>query len=317
MISPIKIQYSGKSNYSFPTFNLLCDVAFDSDNGEVPSGLNREIVTSDNYNGKFKYATGAKYNEVLAPQITLIKDDYSDLSLSEQRQIFSWLTSKNAPSFMDFYYGDDDTAIVYSLLGMPTEIEAYKLANNRTVGVIFTFETVSPFAFSPLYTKTVEVKEPAKISITSYSDDLDTFVYPKITVEPLGKVISIDSKDFFVDNYISGTVYKYDGKFYWKNEAETKTAQNSDTSGITTTGVYLKNETTGSDATCIGGVGMDEIITIDGMNKVLSSSNADRVLGSNFSWKWLGLQHGVNQIKIVGNCKVTLEWRDPMKPGQW
>ena len=317
MISPIKIAYNGKSNQSFPTFNLLCDLAFDGDNGETATGLNRSIISTESYNGKFKYATGAKYNEVLSPKITLIKEDYTDLTLSEQRQILSWLTNRNTPGFMDVYYGDDDSAIVYSMLGMPIQIDTYKLANNRTVGITFTFESLSPFAFSPLHTEERNITSPTVFNIVSYSDDTDSLVYPKITVTPLGKVITIDSESFFHNNYIDGTVYKYNDKFYWKNGNESLTGQSSDTSNITTTGIYIINETTGEMATYLGNIGTDEIITIDGANKIIASSNSERVLSSNFSWRWLGLKSGLNKIKVVGNCKVTFEWRDYIKPGQF
>ncbi len=320
MISPVKVSFNGKSNQSFPTFNLLCDLAFDSDNGEVSTGLNREIVSTESYNGKIKYATGVKYNEVLAPKVTLIKEDYSDLTLSEQRQILSWLTSRSTPGFMDVYYGDDDTAIVYSIFGAPIDIQTYKLANNRTVGITFTFESVSPFAFSGVRkeTYTIPYKNNAQIKITSHTDD-DAFVYPKITIVPnkSDNVIEIDSIDFFNDHYIDGTVYKYDNQFYWKKNNVSFAAQDEDTSGIETTGIYIENQTTKTDATYIGGIGTDETITIDGANKIITSSNADRVLGSGFSWNWLGLQRGENILKIFGNCTITLEWRDVMKVGTW
>lgn len=317
MISPIKISYNGKSNQSFPTFNLLCDLAFNGDNGEISTGLNRSIIATESYNGKFKYATGAKYSEVLAPQITLIKDDYTDLTYEEQRSILSWLTSRNAPGFMDVYYGDDDSAILYSILGMPIEINTYKLANNRTVGVTFTFESVSPFAFSMLHKEEKTVTAPTMFNITSYTDDIDSLIYPKITIVPEGKIITIDSEDFFNQNYVDKTVYKYDGKFYWKDENTSFTAQSEDTSNITTTGIYIVNETVGGLPTTLGNIGTNETVVIDGVNKIISSSNADKVLGTNFSWRWLGLQRGVNQIKVVGNCKVTFEWRDIIKVGQF
>lgn len=316
MISPKKIQFNNKTNYSFPTFNLLCDVAFDSDSGETSTGLNRDIIATENYNGKIKYATSSKYNEVLAPRITLIKEDYSDLTPSEQRQILSWLTSKNTPSYMDLYDDPYSNAIIYSLLGLPTSIEAYKLTNNRTVGIVFTFECITPFAFSPLRTTAHTVTTPTSVTINCESDDYESLVYPKITIQENGKIIDVESDSFFANNYINDTVYRYDGKFYWKKDDITYTAQESDTSEITTTGVYIENTTTNINATTVGGNGINEKIVIDGANRIISSDNELRIFGDSFSWNWLGLKSGANNIKIMGDCTITFEWRDPIKIGE-
>lgn len=317
MLSPKKIQYNKKTNFSFPTFDLLCDLAFDNgDNGESTVSLNRSIVSSESYNGKLHYATGSKYDETLAPKITLIKSDYTDLTPDEQRQILSWLTSKTTPGFMDVYDDPDSNAITYSLLGLPTEINAYKLTNNRTIGITFIFECLSPFAFSPLHRVVKTINSPENIMINCFSDDYEAFVYPKITIENNGKIIEIPSETFFDENYIENSVYKYNNQYYWKKDGQSYPAQNADTSGISTTAVYIYNETTGLDALTIGNNGVNETIVVDGTNKTISSSNSLRVFGDDFSWNWIGLKYGTNIISVIGNCKIILEWREPIKIGE-
>lgn len=62
----------------------------------------------------------------------------------------------------------------------------------------------------------------------------------------------------------------------------------------------------------------EEEIIIDGANRVISSNNrSDRIFGDDFNWNWLGLAEGENTLSVVGKCEVTVEWREPIKCGEW
>ena len=185
MISPKKITFNNKSNEDF---GLICDLCFEGgDNGETSSFLSRKAVTTETYNGAFRRSYGMKYDEVLAPQFTLMKRDLEDFTFEEQRAVLAWLTSKHTASYMDIYVTDDDVAAdspAYCLLGGITEIKTYKLGNNRTAGVVFTFESLYPYALSSL-----KVIYPDKINGTETyilnceSDEMEAMVYPKITIK--------------------------------------------------------------------------------------------------------------------------------------
>lgn len=185
MISPKKITFNNKSNEDF---NLICDLCFEGgDSGETSSFLSRKAVTTETYNGVFRRSYGMKYDEVLAPQFTLMKRNFEDFTFEEQRAVLSWLTGKHTASYMDIYMTDDDVVNnnpTYCLLGGITEIETYKLGNNRTVGIVFTFENLYPYALSPL-----KVIHPERINGTATyvlpceSDEIEAMVYPKITIK--------------------------------------------------------------------------------------------------------------------------------------
>ena len=181
MISPKKIVFNGKSNEDF---ELICDLCFESgDKGETSSFLSRKAVKTETYNGAFSRSYGMKYDEVLAPQITLMKRNFEDFTFEEQRAVLSWLTSKRTTGYMDVYMTEDDVATnspSYCLLGGVTKIETYKLGNNRTVGIIFTFESLHPYALSPI--QTVDNKKAITLTITCNTDDPGSFVYPKLTI---------------------------------------------------------------------------------------------------------------------------------------
>ena len=77
MIALNRIQYN---KFSSVDFDLLCDVAFDSDNGECDSFLSREAVSSESYKGDFKRVNSFKYSNILSPSFTFVKRDFSDFT---------------------------------------------------------------------------------------------------------------------------------------------------------------------------------------------------------------------------------------------
>lgn len=76
------------------------------------------------------------------------------------------------------------------------------------------------------------------------------------------------------------------------------------------------NKTTVVKSTIVGCY-KNEIITLDGTNRVIVSSNTPlRVFGNDFNWKFPYLIKGENKITISGNCVVKIEWSEPRKVGQ-
>ena len=322
MISLHRIKYNG---YSSVDFDVLCDCAFDSENGEVSSFLNREAVASESYRGDFRRIHNFKHNEFFTPKFTFIKNDFSDFSAEEYRHLVSWLTSKSTTGVLTAYR-DDSEVIEFEAIGGWGEIQPYKIANHRTVGVTAVFESVSPYAYSPIKTITQTVTQPTVLNIKCNTDDWESPVYPRITIQQSNDTVvnitsAMASTIFNNDNYIDSTVYHCDGTYYWKAADEngqivsyTDTANNS---GFSTTSVMLYNETANLK-TYIKGNTANETIIIDGANKLMfTEMDGRKILGDNFAWKWLPLIRGDNAIRIVGNCTVTLEWREPIKLGSF
>jgi hypothetical protein len=60
----------------------------------------------------------------------------------------------------------------------------------------------------------------------------------------------------------------------------------------------------------------NEIITLDGDNKIISSSRTPmRIMGESFNWEWIYLLPGENEISVHGNVDITIEWVEPIKIG--
>ncbi len=318
MIALHRVKYAG---YSSIDFDVILDCALDSDNGEVSTFLNREVVASERYDGSFRSIHKLKYNEVFAPKFTFIKNNFQEFEYEEHRRLLSWLTSKSTTSVLTAYR-DDSECVGFECFGGWTEIQSYKIANNRTIAVTAVFESVSPYAYSPIKTVTQTITQPTILNIKCNTDDWESPVYPKITIKQSNDTVvnitsAMASTIFNNDNYIDGTVYHYDGTYYWRAADQngqivsyTDTANNS---GLFTTSVFLYNETA-NVKTYIKGNTANETVIIDGTNKLIfTEMDSRKVLGNDFSWKWLPLVLGDNAIRIVGNCTVTLEWREPIK----
>jgi hypothetical protein len=63
---------------------------------------------------------------------------------------------------------------------------------------------------------------------------------------------------------------------------------------------------------------LTEKITVDCANKIVSSDRTGRIFGDDFiDWHWLELHDGKNDITIEGNCRVTIEYRELRKIGEY
>ena len=220
MISPHRIKYRGVESTELNILDLIMCVAFDSDNGETSTYLNREAVVSETYNGRYKRVHSYKYNESFSPKFTFMKKDFGNFTIEEVRQVIKWLTSTDTTALLDVYY-DDSEVIAWSAIGGWTEISTYKFANNRTVGIVATFEAITPYALSDLYTVTKTITSTAdnKITINIDTDDNQP-VCPRITIKGRGIVIPIAAGTTFnvYSDMVPNTVYYNGTNYYWKSD---------------------------------------------------------------------------------------------------
>lgn len=314
MIALNRFTYNG---YSSRDFDLICDLAFDSDSDNTETFLSRDAVASEVYNGTLKRTHNYKYSEVFAPSFTLIKNDFEDFTTEEVRKVLAWLTSSFTPKFLTAYE-DDSEIISFEILGAPTQIETYKLGNGRIVGIVFTFESCAPYAFSAVQTVTKDITTPQTFIITCNSDELGAMVYPKVTIEHKqtdSLVVQSDHMMKYNEELVDGTVYQYEDKYYWIDNDGVFQEQSENTSNFDTTSVSIQNDTTQSK-TVIGKDNAQEIVTLDGANRIVSSSRPNgRIFGDDFNWIWMPLVPGDNIITVMGSCTIKFEWREPRKVG--
>lgn len=362
MISPYKIRFRNKTSIDY---DVLVDVAFSDDNGEVDSFLNKEVVSSTSWDGSYKRIHGYKYNQPLTATLTFVKNDFSDFSDWENRRMLSWLSSSDQMQKLEIY--KDDTEVVsYVLYGNIITLQQQKIANNRVIGYICEFENTSPYAFAP--TKIIErtVDSSETIIIQCNSDEEEKRIYPKITIE-IGNNIYLDvDEDPMQSTFemMPNTVYKYQST-YCVNIGGQKYSlagifdatkkieeQKSDAStkglcylclndmniyqgciiddshygwkfmckvgnSVELSSIYKNDSEISSRKSIVVGCYKNEVITLDGTNRVITSSATPlRIFGDDFNWKFPYFIRGENNITISGNCTIKIEWVEPRKIGQ-
>lgn len=155
----------------------LMIATFNPDNGEVDSFVSMDSIYTDNYDGTKRINYGARYNSVAVISIPLIKSNGGDFSVTDVRKILRWLSGARTDSWLDLYVND---AIEYSFLGKVTNVKQYKF-DARVIGLIVEFTSASPWAYSPKLIYSFNAfPEGTEFAITNLTDDLYTYIYPKI-----------------------------------------------------------------------------------------------------------------------------------------
>ena len=329
MISINRIKFGGIFSNELNMLDLIMDCAFDSENSEVSTFLTREAVASESYDGRNRRINSFKYTENFAPKFTFIKKDFADFTQEEVRALLKYLTSKDTTGLLEAY-DDDSNVVSWASIGNFSEIQLYKVANKRVVGVTAVWDSISPFALSDLYTVT---KTPTatdnKITIEIDTDD-NKPVYPRITIQQNGSVVSIPKGTTFnhLSDMVENTVYFNGTTYYWKTAPSTDEAYFNESAtrpDIEATSVRFRNTHTDLfnksevlDAVVIKNNTNTEKVVLDCANRIISTDRTRRIFGDDFvNWHWLELYDGKNEITIEGNCVVTLEWREARKVGEY
>lgn len=334
MLAPNRIKFAGVFSNELNMPDLIMDCAFDSDNSEVSTFLTREAVASESYDGRNRRISSFKYTENFAPKFTFLKKGFGDFTQDEVRALLKYLTSRDTTGLLEVY-DDDSNVISWVSIGNFSEIQLYKIANKRTVGVTAVWDSLSPFCLSDLYTVTKVISSPAdnKIIINIDTDD-NKPVYPRVTINhgyngvphtivrvPDGTVYTTTS------DMVPNTVYYNGLTYYWKTpESDDGVYFHSSATNpnLTTTSVKFTNTHTDFfnqkkvlSSVIVKNNNSTEQVVLDGANKIVSSSSVRRIFGDDFNWQWLELYDGKNEITIEGNCEVTLSWREARKVGEY
>lgn len=121
------------------------------------------------------------------------------------------------------------------------------------------------------------------------------------------------------------TVYYYtsDQKYRWIDPYTFKsstTDPNLDMTGVKITNQHYNffNQFSTPISMIVKNNTATEKITVDGANKIISSTNTKRIFGDDFvNWAWLPLYDGKNEITVEGNCEVMLRYREIRKVGEY
>lgn len=312
----------------YPSFNYmgynsfddkkLIVVAFDADQGEADTFLGMESIYTNNFDGTRRLDYGARHNNVALVKITVIKANRTDFTVAEVRDFLQWTTGARQVSYLDLVI---DNEIQCSVLGRVINAYQQKL-DARTIGLSIEFESVSPWAYSPLQTISCTFGDVLHINNRGvvYKGSYDT---PLLSV----------SKNGILNNGASGTnegggTFKVssDGIVYIDNNIRIRIDNQTDDiySFINMNAVF---ENVNCTHVSINNVSLDENSYIDKINKneritlssgqFITSDLQYRTFGNSFNYIWPRLKPGINDIVVTGdgNGSVTFTYRYPMKIG--
>lgn len=306
---------------------VIC--AFEPDSGNMSAFLGMNSIYSESPRTGVRYDYGAKYSEVANIKITLITFDGSDFTVERFRDVARWLSGAPKSSWLDLY---EDNTLAYSFLCRCVDIQHYKM-DARTIGVTVTFESVSPWAYSPLQTITTQVVNTSSaedgdpILVHSLSDEKYSYLYPNIefvnslTYEFVG---DNETTEFVLKHAIpiltSVTVngeevqnYSYQqGKIVFDEPPiQNKVIRVQGNFGETSLSIY--NKTT-DEITTVSHIAADEVITLNN-HQIIYSSKASRIFGEDFNFVWPKLFYGTNVLCASGQGTLKITYRYPIKIG--
>ena len=298
--------------------------SFEPDDGFKDTFLSMDPVYEESRHGEFRFDYGARYNSVHTVEITIIKNDSSDFSISDVRSVSKWLTGSRVNSWLDIYTDDQ---FQYSFLGRVTDLKQRKL-DGRTVGMMIVFTSVSPWAFSEQFEFDREiiqrmdaiegddggliiVKDPNEITISDDGVLCNGNDYGTFNVDMTGAI--------YVENIITASIDNQSDDLY------TYINLNVRFENETCEWVEIKNNTT-HDTTRVTNVGAGEVIDIIDKQFIVSYQsdilsgelhNTNRIFGDDFNFVWPRLLPGMNDFVVSGNGngRLKFSYRYPIKIG--
>ena len=294
---------------------IIAAFASDTDNGLTDTFLSMDISSDDYYDGTKRYTYNSRYNTQATVTLTVIKNNGKDFSLQQVRSCLKWLTGAKTDSWLDMYNGDE---IKYSFLGRVTNVQNYKL-DARIVGLIITFTSVSPWAYS--------APQVFDCSIYQLIDITEEGVLLKggDDAVPLGT----DSEGVLSVSYLDNNNYfniTDDGVVYIDNSYRTVIDNRSDDLytyiyldidyiNESSSFVSIRNITLGEE-TKVTSIRTNESISISAKQFIISDV-PNKIFGDTFNFVWPRLQPGPNDFIVEGDGRGSAKftYRYPMKVG--
>lgn len=325
------------SSFNYLGVNSLTDhnlmvAHFEPDNGEMDAFLGMEPIYTESYDGTRRIDYGAKFNSVATIKITVIKRDHSDFTEHDIRTYLKWLTGARANSYLELVVGEE---IKCSFLGRVTGMYQQKM-DARTVGLSIEFSSVSPWAYSAVQRKELTVNntiDPTPLTLGNPTDDLYTYVYPKVTIVnssgqilrlknistgeetkldnlKFGEIIVLDSNMMISSNKEDHKVFGNDFNYVWPRLAP-KNNEFEVLGNCTLTFEYIYPIKIGDCA--IDTVQVDDPICNENGDIIKSTLDWDRISNTPTTLAGYGITDNVASINYVNQAidsitKVDVSW---------
>lgn len=163
------------SNYGL----LLLSFDYDGES-EDDFALGGSIETVFLGNSRISTLTSAKYQQYLTPRLTLVRQNGSYIETPLLREVVSKLSGKNRWSWLQVYDNSYGETLNYRCV--ITEISCKKI-NGKIAGIIIDFQCDSMYAYTKKYQyKRALTNANNTITLINSSDELNDYLYPKVTI---------------------------------------------------------------------------------------------------------------------------------------
>lgn len=249
------------------------------------NGLNFSLEKTKNKSNNTTNTYGIQ-SENIVINFSVTKKDFTEITRLESIRINEWLTSSYTPKILAFNDNDSYPLHYYAVC---TQIDDV-IVGGRPVGKNLRFETNSPFAFSKKVEKKIDVLNSHVIHINNTSNASNNIIYPKM-------IISATSPTIVVENV---------------TDKKSVTINTSNISSESDGTIYIKLDSYNMSVTDKNNrlIPLNKLGWDDSYKSYISAIN-DYI--SNIYW--LRFIKGMNEIKITGNCKITIEYEFPRKAG--
>ena len=258
----------------------------DSDINVSENGLNRELRKTTNQTRTTANIYGAENTNVISFEFDIVRIDGEEITRTQSIMINQWLTASPLPQLLKF---NDNDGYVLHYYAVCTQIEDIVIGG-RLVGKKLKFETNSSFAFAEKNLKNFNIDGALNFHVNNFADTYNGIFYPTITILTLVDSIIIenitDKKSVTIDTtkLIAGS----DGYKYIKFDSNNMAALDKNNKLIP----------------------ISQLGWCENYKSYVSSIN-----GYMDNIYWFRLLKGMNEIKVVGSCKFTMEYEFPRKAG--
>lgn len=310
---------------------------FEADNGKMDTFLGMEPIYTESADGSSRIDYGARFNNVAVFNITLIKQSGEDFSVADVRDCLKWLTGvrTNSPLDLAEHFIESSNDIDSSLIcdGNTKKFQLFQQCDHvyyvkgnglelESGWEIITDGNTSFLVFDDAPSAGTKITIAYNRIKYSFIGRVTNVWQQKMDARTTGIVIEFTSASpwAFSRNYtISQDVYgtedapetiiinnESDEQYSWLYLKTIFTNED---------GTYLKviNNTTGED-TIVNNIAYGETITIDG-NRMITSDRFNRIFGNDFNFNFPRLCGGMNELRIVGQGKIQIEYIMPLKAG--
>lgn len=299
---------------SYDDYGLIISHFDNYDNGEIESYLSVDPVYHDSYNGVKRTLYGTKYNSVYTLNITVLNKTLDDFSIAQTRAINRWLTGAQSYSWMDLYIGDEVKCRLHCYV---KDVKPYKI-DARIIGFIITVESSSPWAYSPIVTRTIPLMGNKSFYIQcNDTDDRYQYIPMNITFKQIShRVVCFDADESVLE--IRGKEINYNDSIVSFNDINVSYDNSKQIVKLNkevnpTNKLEIVNGNT-RNTTIIKNISDNEVIQMSD-NMIIHSDKPSRIFGDDFNYIWPKLRYGINIFDATGDGDLKISYTTFMKIG--